>query len=775
METNNHALQSGTILHGQSAYTIERVLGSGGFGITYLASTTFMHGNIAIKGFVAIKEHFLSDYCERTPGQTQIMVANTAKIQQLVANARKDFLAEARRLSKLGVRHNNIVRVNEVFEANGTAYFVMEYLDGMSLQDYIKKNGPLDEAAMRAILAPIIDAVAFLHRNRFTHLDIKPANIMLTKAPDGTMRPVLIDFGLSKHYDESGNATSTINTCGASDGYAPVEQYQGIRTFSPTADVYALGATMLACLTGSRPSASANWLPGEPEATIATLSASNDLKAVLTRSLSSAAHDRYADAGALQTALGGGKGGGTYVLPKDDTKILPTGKPSSKKWLGVGAALLILALAGLGFVIFGNNSGAGGFEESLPADTVGVEQDIVAVEPAPVEAQAEEVADSAAAQVEAPAVMSDAWWNERRTPHNLDLAVNRGGYQYYLSEADYSSLTASQKSSIDKVGVVVIGNDDNGTMQRFILALNDLTSEPMGWNDAMRRYGNYLPTKDQAMGWAIRKNEVNRAIARFDGNRPGENEVYWTKTKNYDNYSWAVGMDAGGMYSNYIPNKWRVRAVAMIGGTPGKTHNGALVNPADYAPTVSPTADEPNHPHPTTQTAAPAPVNHAVMSDGWWNNRRTPHNLDLAVNRGGIQYYLSEADYSNLNASQKSSLDKVGVVVIGNDESFILALRNLNPEMLDWLQAKVQYGPYLPTKAQGEALVAQKDAIKTAVTSFGGAWPSNSAIWTKDDGYVHSNRITYNKAWAVFMDRGIVQRLDKTGFCFVRRVFPLAD
>ena len=132
---------------------------------------------------------------------------------------------------------------------------------------------------MLALMAPIVDAVAYLHRNRLTHLDIKPQNIMLATADDGSMRPVLIDFGLSKHYDANGNATSTVNTLACSDGYSPVEQYSGITTFSPSSDVYALGATMLACLIGKTPQKSTEWPAGERMRYIDTLPVSEPLRA----------------------------------------------------------------------------------------------------------------------------------------------------------------------------------------------------------------------------------------------------------------------------------------------------------------------------------------------------------------------------------------------------------------------------------------------------------------------------------------------------------------
>lgn len=140
-----------------------------------------------------------------------------------------------------------------MFEANNTAYYVMEYLEGESLDDYIRRVGPLTQEQTVYFLRPIVEAVALLHDNRLTHYDIKPQNIIIAPGSDSVPRPVLIDFGLSKHYDESGRATSTTPVGGHSPGYSPIEQYSSIAGFSPAADVYALGATAYHCLTGHPP------------------------------------------------------------------------------------------------------------------------------------------------------------------------------------------------------------------------------------------------------------------------------------------------------------------------------------------------------------------------------------------------------------------------------------------------------------------------------------------------------------------------------------------
>ncbi len=245
-----NALGKGTLLtSARRTYRIEDVLGAGGFGITYLVSSEIMVDNVPVVTYFALKEHFIKKVCERRDS----MVCSTSNNSKDVEQSRENFLSEARRLNKLSASHNNIVKVNESFSANETAYYVMEYIDGPSLRTVIKSNGnkPLTWEEAMKIIKPIADAVSYLHDNRLTHLDIKPDNIILDTKKNN--RPVLIDFGLSKHYDKKGEATSTIRITGCSDGYSPVEQYVGITSFSPRSDMYALAATLLFLLTGKDP------------------------------------------------------------------------------------------------------------------------------------------------------------------------------------------------------------------------------------------------------------------------------------------------------------------------------------------------------------------------------------------------------------------------------------------------------------------------------------------------------------------------------------------
>lgn len=245
-----NALAIGTLLtSAKRTYRIEEVLGSGGFGITYRVSSEIMVDNVPVVTYFALKEHFVKKACERKDSRVCTTEANTADVEKSKAN----FMSEANRLNKISASHNNIVKVNESFESNDTAYYVMEYIDGPSLRMVIKQRGgnPLSWEEAMAIVTPVADAVCYLHENRLTHLDIKPDNIILDSKKAN--RPVLIDFGLSKHYDKKGEATSTIRVAGCSDGYSPIEQYVGISSFSPKADVYALAATLLFLLTGKDP------------------------------------------------------------------------------------------------------------------------------------------------------------------------------------------------------------------------------------------------------------------------------------------------------------------------------------------------------------------------------------------------------------------------------------------------------------------------------------------------------------------------------------------
>ena len=243
-------LQAGTLLQG-GKYKIVRFIAAGGFGCTYEA----LH--VVLKKRVAIKEFFVSDFCNRD-STGRVSVAADSK-RDLVAKLKGKFYDEACAVASLD--HTGIVHVSDVFEENGTAYFVMDYIDGRSLAEIVKAEGPMSEARALGYIRQVCAALQYVHSQNRLHLDIKPNNIMVT----GNDRAILIDFGVSKQYDEaSGENTSTLLGC--TPGYAPPEQMsQNIKHFYPATDVYSLGATLYDLLTGEAPPDAAKRTSEEEE------------------------------------------------------------------------------------------------------------------------------------------------------------------------------------------------------------------------------------------------------------------------------------------------------------------------------------------------------------------------------------------------------------------------------------------------------------------------------------------------------------------------------
>ena len=230
-------LQPNTTLQG-GKYRIERVLGQGGFGITYLAVQTSKRRK------VVIKELFIRGVNDRADDQTKVTVSNAVNVYSF-SQQKEKFKKEAMRLFEL--RNPHIVRIYDFFEENDTAYYVMEYIKGKSLADKLK-SASLSESTMEKYMSHILDALSAIHGKHLWHLDIKPANIMIC---DGNA--VLIDFGASKHIDSNSTLT-TSSAIAYTPGFAAPEQLDGdITKFGPWTDFYALGATMYQLLTLNRP------------------------------------------------------------------------------------------------------------------------------------------------------------------------------------------------------------------------------------------------------------------------------------------------------------------------------------------------------------------------------------------------------------------------------------------------------------------------------------------------------------------------------------------
>lgn len=232
-------LKEGSLLK-NGDYRIGKVLGQGGFGITYLAD------QVALGRKVAVKEFFMKEHCNRDE-DSSVSVGSIGS-KGLVENFKAKFMKEARMIAALSNPH--IISIYDIFEENGTAYYVMEYLEGKSLSALVRERGVLSEADAVMYTRHIADALNEVHANNLLHLDVKPVNVMLNKKGEA----VLIDFGISKHYDEAGGQTSS-GLVGLSEGYAPMEQYKtgGISSFSPSTDIYSLGATLYKLLTGKTP------------------------------------------------------------------------------------------------------------------------------------------------------------------------------------------------------------------------------------------------------------------------------------------------------------------------------------------------------------------------------------------------------------------------------------------------------------------------------------------------------------------------------------------
>ena len=234
------ALRANSTLQG-GKYRIIKKLGQGGFGITYLAENTLLEGK------VAIKEFFFKEYCERDDATCHVTIPTTGN-REIVERFKQKFIKEAKTIFRLN--HPNIVRILDVFEENGTAYYVMEYIEGESLGDMVKRRGAIPEAEALGYVKDAASALEYIHSKNINHLDIKPGNLMKRKE-DG--RIIVIDFGVAKQY--AAVISEGCTPACISYGYSPAVLYRknGEQSFSPQSDVYALAATLFKLLTGNTP------------------------------------------------------------------------------------------------------------------------------------------------------------------------------------------------------------------------------------------------------------------------------------------------------------------------------------------------------------------------------------------------------------------------------------------------------------------------------------------------------------------------------------------
>ena len=237
MEENLHCLRKGTRLIGR--YTIEKVLGQGGFGITYLGMDE-LHEKP-----VAIKEFFPQGIVTRNIEYEDTVTVTFVGEKENYEKGKERFLKEARTMAKFS-KDEGIVKALDFFEINNTAYIVMEYLEGITLKQYLRENQRIAPEDLIELLVPLIESLDEIHSQGMIHRDISPDNIMVL--PDGRIK--LMDFGAARDYTEFGEKSLSIVL---KPGYAPPEQYQTHGIQGPWTDIYALCATMYKCITGENP------------------------------------------------------------------------------------------------------------------------------------------------------------------------------------------------------------------------------------------------------------------------------------------------------------------------------------------------------------------------------------------------------------------------------------------------------------------------------------------------------------------------------------------
>ena len=281
MEKNSYSLQRNTGLIGR--YVIQEVLGQGGFGITYLGIDK-LYGNK-----VAIKEYYPQKIAMRKAQYEDVVTVTSIEEKNNYNKGKKRFLDEAQVMARFN-KNEGIVKILDFFEANNTAYIVMEYLEGITLKQYLGKYGVLQFRNLIEMMLPLLEALIEIHSQGLIHRDISPDNIMVQH----NSKLKLMDFGAARDYTESGNKSLTVIL---KPGYAPPEQYQTHGVQGPWTDIYALCATIYKCLTGiTPPDAIARVMDDkfkEPDQLDGKLSP--DIKKILWKGMNIFPEERYQD------------------------------------------------------------------------------------------------------------------------------------------------------------------------------------------------------------------------------------------------------------------------------------------------------------------------------------------------------------------------------------------------------------------------------------------------------------------------------------------------
>jgi len=316
-----HHLPQRTVIHNK--YLLGKALGEGGFGITYLAWDT------EVGAKVAIKEYYPSSYVQRVPKTNQVII--NAKSNLGASNrGLKRFIEEAKTMAKIK-NLAGIVAVRDFFSANGTAYIVMEFLDGISLKKHMARKGKLPVDDVLTIMRPVIDSLAQVHKIGLIHRDISPDNIIITKKNEVK----LIDFGAAKQSNLDGKSLSIV----LKQGFAPEEQYRTHGEQGPWTDVYALAVTIYYCISGKMPPESIQRMYKDTIQKPSDLGVeiSEQQEKALLKALAVYAKSRYQDCTQLINGLYNGakrvssKPAAVEVMAADMPKATAAPKPESKR------------------------------------------------------------------------------------------------------------------------------------------------------------------------------------------------------------------------------------------------------------------------------------------------------------------------------------------------------------------------------------------------------------------------------------------------------------
>lgn len=694
-------LAPGSLLQG-GKYRIIRFISSGGFGCTYEAVHTGLNGRMAIKEF------FVQDICNRDDATGYVSVGLQSKAQTF-DKLREKFIREAQ--SVFALSHPGIVHVSDVFEENGTAYFVMDYIDGCSLADLVDKNGPMDEATALGYMRQVCAALDYVHANGRLHLDIKPGNIMVDRAG----RAVLIDFGASKQYD-SGTGENLSTLLGFTPGFAPPEQMTAdVSRFLPATDVYALGGTLYNLLTGEAP-LSANHRYAGDELKPLPESVSPSTRRAIEAALQLSKSARPQSVAEFAALLFGGN------APQPQPKPQPTPAPapalriaprssnatvkigtnpprSDHPWynnkkiiLSVVAIMVVLVVFGIGFIV-------------------------------PLQKKE----------------------NDMRSlgPHNLQLCAFKDGESRFFTVEQWNALPTADRETYSTVGVVVNCDD----VEPFCISLYD-SGESMTWNEAKERYGEgALPSREECLVIGRYYNDINSAIEAFGGDYP--KSWYWGKAVDSDGATSVKTFNGEGDVYVYKEAALRVRTVAPVPFDMGNCAD-------DYA------SESTRNVKNTTDVDEVVP---ACPSKRYGHSKY--QNLDLATTLDGEPVFFTVKEWNAVPSDERHFFEKVGIVInYGGCPPFTLALHD-NGKEITWNEAVSKYGESrLPSKSQCLAIAQQCDFVNKAIKTFGGDKDPAKLYWGKS--------YNSSLAWTVNMPNGYVNyNVDKEDTGRVRAVAPV--